>query len=397
MDYLTKRPARVAVVVSHPIQHFCPLYRAIAQDGRVRLHVVFGASAGHKPYFDLHYSRTVDWGPGLLEGFDYEFLPGADDADVNTSITNPQIAAALDRAQPDAVLVSGLYHGISRHALRWCRTHRVAALYLADSSVRNPTSLLQKVRKRCLLPWYFRQINAFLTIGDTNEAYYCRYGVDPARFFRCPYPYEPAVEVAARNRRAIRDDCLRRLSVPSDALVLLTVGKLTKRKAIADLIQAMAHVGSDKLYAVIAGDGPERDVLARLAADLGITNVRFVGFVPPPKLAGYYAAADILVHPSTDDPHPLAVAEAVVVGAPVIVSSRVGSIGPTDDARIGINAVEFPVGDVHALARCIRGFLDGTFSLECMSGASRTVAAERGMRASVDGFVAAAGACLAQM
>ena len=170
---------RVAVVVSHPIQHFCPFYRAVHQDGRVAIRVLFAASAGLASYFDPGFNRTVSWGERLLDGFESEFLPGADAvADLRASLRNRHVSAALDRSAPDAVVVYGLYHQVSRAAIAWCRARGRAVLYVADSSIRTHDGLLRRLRKTIVLPFYFRQIGAFLTAGDSNEAYLRRYGAD---------------------------------------------------------------------------------------------------------------------------------------------------------------------------------------------------------------------------
>ena len=51
MTSLTSEPhladrIRLAIVVSHPIQHFCPMYRSIAADPRVDLLVIFAEERG---------------------------------------------------------------------------------------------------------------------------------------------------------------------------------------------------------------------------------------------------------------------------------------------------------------------------------------------------------------
>ncbi len=50
------------------------------------------------------------------------------------------------------------------------------------------------------------------------------------------------------------------------------------------------------------------------------------------------------------EPHGQAVAESMAVGSAIVVSDRVGCVGPNDSARAGQNAVVYPAGDVPALA-----------------------------------------------
>ena len=118
-------------------------------------------------------------------------------------------------------------------------------------------------------------------------------------------------------------------------------------------------------------------------------GVRVPGFVNVDRLPAMYAAADILVHPSSIDPHPLSTAEAVFSGLPLIVSDRVGSVGPTDDVRVGTNGLEYPFGDIGALTKCVVELASDEVARRRMGDASLAIAAERTMQVSVDGFARA--------
>ena len=66
-----------------------------------------------------------------------------------------------------------------------------------------------------------------------------------------------------------------------------------------------------------------------------------------------YCAADVYVHCSDNEPHSLAITEAIYCGLPVVLSDRCGSYGPTDDVQPGINGFVYRCGDVSDLSRCI--------------------------------------------
>jgi glycosyltransferase involved in cell wall biosynthesis len=57
--------------------------------------------------------------------------------------------------------------------------------------------------------------------------------------------------------------------------------------------------------------------------------------------------------PSSLDAFGLALSEASTFGLPIIISDRVGCIGPNDSAQPGGNAIVYPCGDVQALADAI--------------------------------------------
>jgi glycosyltransferase involved in cell wall biosynthesis len=82
------------------------------------------------------------------------------------------------------------------------------------------------------------------------------------------------------------------------------------------------------------------------------------GFIGLDELPIYYIASDIYIHPSSHDPHPLAVSEALYCGLPSIVSDRIGSIGVTDDIRDGITGWVFRDGDTTALSEICTRVID---------------------------------------
>jgi hypothetical protein len=74
---------RLAHFVTHPIQYFAPLYRALAGTGGVELKVFFGSRHGVQPSYDAGFGRAVQFDTPLLEGYASEFLANR----VNSSLT----------------------------------------------------------------------------------------------------------------------------------------------------------------------------------------------------------------------------------------------------------------------------------------------------------------------
>jgi phosphatidylinositol alpha-1,6-mannosyltransferase len=83
--------------------------------------------------------------------------------------------------------------------------------------------------------------------------------------------------------------------------IILSVGRLVKRKGVDDILRTGPEVLGrfpDAKY-VIVGDGPERKALETLSKDLGISSsVLFTGRVDDDTLRRYYSAADVFVMPS---------------------------------------------------------------------------------------------------
>jgi len=128
-------------------------------------------------------------------------------------------------------------------------------------------------------------------------------------------PLPPACpEEGWRARRAA-------LELPAERPLCLSVGRLAPEKNQAFLLAAFARVAAALPDArlVLAGDGDDRPRLARLADRLGLAGrVRFLGAVPPERLAGYHQAADLFLFPSTSETQGLALLEAMAAGLPVV-------------------------------------------------------------------------------
>jgi len=78
---------------------------------------------------------------------------------------------------------------------------------------------------------------------------------------------------------------------------VLSVGRLVARKNFDVVVRAAAELKRQgvKIKLIIAGDGPERAALAKLAQDLGAgDDVAFAGAVPDDELAALYSACDVM-------------------------------------------------------------------------------------------------------
>lgn len=336
----------MAIVVSHPIQHFCPVYRCIAADSRLDLLVIF-AEAGAAPRFDSGFGRVIKWQDDLLEGFQYTLISAKESERANA------VLLELNKFKPDAVYVHGYALSYLRKTIRWANKSKIPVLMTTDSELRHPRPLHVRLAKRLMLPRILRRVDMFLTVGDENERYFQHYGIGSDRFHRVPFSIDSAYyDKVLANRPAVRQNLRERLGLTEDTVAILTVGKMIERKEHASLIRAFAQATRSlnrPAVLLVAGDGPLRPQLEELAKPLG-TSVRLLGFIGVDQLPEYYSAADIYVHPSSHDPHPLAISEALYCSLPVVVSDRIGSVGPTDDVQVGVNGWEYPNGDEASLS-----------------------------------------------
>lgn len=163
-------------------------------------------------------------------------------------------------------------------------------------------------------------------------------GVDPERF-------TPSASGSAELRRQL---------APNGDAVVLTVGRLQRRKGHDLMIQALAELESNgrRVRYVIVGDGQERSRLEVLAESLKVRDrVVFVGRVAAESLPAYYAAADVFVHPNRVDGHDfegfgIVFLEAAAAGLPVIAGNTGGAPEAVEHGRTGVTVSGLDAGEL---------------------------------------------------
>ena len=132
---------------------------------------------------------------------------------------------------------------------------------------------------------------------------------------------------------------------PGRTLRVLTVGRLIEKKGIEHGLRAIAQLaraGFDVAYD-IAGDGPLRPSLERLAAHFGIGQlVRFHGWLDRTAVVALMRDADILLAPSVtardgdQEGIPVTLMEAMAAGLPVVATRHSGIPELIEDGRSGL-------------------------------------------------------------
>jgi glycosyltransferase involved in cell wall biosynthesis len=142
------------------------------------------------------------------------------------------------------------------------------------------------------------------------------------------------------------------LGIPAGALLAAAAGRVETVKGFDVLAKAIARLHREglPLYAVIFGEGTEREPLAALIRQLGMSPfIRLPGFRA--DVEKLWHAADVTVVPSaTPDSFPYSVLEALAAGKPV-VASRIGGIPEMLTDECGILVAP---GDPEDLAAALR-------------------------------------------
>jgi glycosyltransferase involved in cell wall biosynthesis len=374
---------RLAYLVTHPIQYQAPLLRAVARDPDIALKVFFGSDFSVQKFVDPGFGQVIEWDVPLLEGYEHEMLPCRFGPLAPGDL--PSFWRPFNRGLTKA-LVAGRFQALWVHGYN--RAYHWAAIAVAKRLglkvlLRDEATDISASRgpvKQMLKSAFFRLldqgIDAYLAIGRLNRDYYRGFGIDEAKIFPMPYAVDNAFFRARIADATPEREILRaRLGLKPDRPVILFAGKLIPRKRPLDLLEAYARIAGEPAarspYLLFAGDGELKPELERRIASHALDRVRLLGFQSQTELAALYDLADLFVLPSERESWGLVVNEAMNAGRAIILNDRIGA--GADLLIDGENGFIYPVGDVEALATCLRTSLRDPERLAAMGRRSRAI------------------------
>jgi glycosyltransferase involved in cell wall biosynthesis len=363
---------RLAIVVSHPIQYYTPLYRALALRADIEIKVFFTWHAAQAPVYDRGFHRPIAWDIPLTEGYAFEQVPNVS-ADPGThrffGLQNPSLVERVLSWNPEAVHITGWAGYSHLKAMRAFARRGIPVLFRGDSHLLDSETEGVKWRlKQAVLQQVYSRPTAFLYVGQANRAYYEALGVHADRLFPCPHSIdvrrfaEPASEL---ERQA--GEWREQLGLRHDQLILLFAGKFEDRKQTVDLMRAVSAVPDARVVLVLVGGG-EREAEVQALARTAPGRFRVLPFQNQQKMPLVYRLGHVFVMPSAfGETWGLAVNEAIACGRPVLASSRVGCAADVVDSTCG---AIFPWNDFSVMMAMLRNMVDDRKRLADMERAA---------------------------
>jgi glycosyltransferase involved in cell wall biosynthesis len=165
-----------------------------------------------------------------------------------------------------------------------------------------------------------------ITISSATKDYVLRLGAKPSKI---KVIYNGVDLARFHFIKGKKEEMRRKLGIPQDAMVVLTVRRLVYKNGVDTLLDCanIAIKKNSKIVFLVVGKGPDLENVKLQASMLGIAaNFRLAGFVSDADLPSYYNAADLFVLPSkSGEGLPLVALEAMACGLPV-VATNVGGI-----------------------------------------------------------------------
>ncbi len=175
-----------------------------------------------------------------------------------------------------------------------------------------------------------------------------------AQKFHCKnVRYIPGVGVdltKIKNIKIDKSEKRKSIGVPSDKILILSVGEMIERKNHEVIIRALGGLKDPNIYYAIAGKGPLKEYLENLAKKMSIEDrVLFLGFRT--DIYELYHIADISAFPSKIEGLGLAGIEAMAAGIPIVSSNVHGILDYVVDGETGYAVAP---NDVEGFANAIK-------------------------------------------
>ena len=319
---------RLAIIVSHPIQYYVPLYRRLAKRKDVEIKVFFTWHGAESPILDQGFKKEVAWDIPLRDGYEFEVVPNISRKPGTHhfwGLQNPRLLSAVLEWQPDAVFLTGYPYASHLKAMHAFFTRRVPLLFRGDSHLLNQTGGLRWVVKRMVLHWIYRWSAACLYVGKHNRDYYRAFGVPEEKLFSCPHSIEVDRFANPSDELEIQATAWRtELGIKDNQVVLLFAGKFEDKKRPLALMRAVKDHDDSNVMLVMVGDGELGDQVRQIAQSAP-DRFRVLPFQNQSRMPLVYRLGDLFVLPSVyNETWGLAVNEAIACGRPVLVSDMVG-------------------------------------------------------------------------
>jgi phosphatidyl-myo-inositol dimannoside synthase len=289
---------------------------------------------------------------------------------------------AMTMADWDPTLPSSLrrYLHISRHVYASCRRHSIQQIHCAKVLPEGLIALFMKIARRIpyllyahgeeiqmgltsrkfrwLIPKIYNSASVIIANSQNTQTLLQNIGVHPAKI----HVIHPGVNLQLFRHGNPSAQTIREQYHLGDAPVLLTVGRLQRRKGHDMVISALPLIKAKFLRAtyLIVGAGEEFAYLQALVDEMGIADsVIFAGCVADEALPGYYAACDVFIMPNREidgdiEGFGMVYLEASAAGKPVIG----GRSGGTSDAILdGITGLRVDGTNVGEIANAVIALL----------------------------------------
>ena len=218
--------------------------------------------------------------------------------------------------------------------LRVCRVRHAAMVMGLDLTYGNPVY-------RAVVHPLLRRAPCVIAISEATAETARAFGIPADRVAVIRLGVE-SPDVAGPDRETARRRIGARIGVAEDAVVLLTLGRLVRRKGARWFVEGVLPRLPAEVVYVLAGDGEEFEPVRQAAERAGVTDrVRLLGHVDDADREMLMRGADLFVQPNIRVPGDmegfgLVTVEAAMRGTPVVAAALEGILDAVVDGETGV-------------------------------------------------------------
>jgi glycosyltransferase involved in cell wall biosynthesis len=335
---------RLAIITTHPIQYYAPVFKLLHQRDQVNIKVFYTWGKNVENKYDPGFDKKIEWDIPLLEGYPYEWVKNiAKDAGTHKfkGIDNPEIVKQIMMWKPDAVLIYGWAFSGHLKAIRHFK-NKIPVLFRGDSTLLDEKKGAKFLLKYAFLKWLYNKVDYALYVGTNSRAYFKKYGLKDHQLYFAPHAIDNERFGADRKHESAL--LKTKLGINNDAIILMFAGKFEGKKDPMLLLDTFLSIKRSDVHLLFVGNGSLENELKNKAQ--GNSNIHFLNFQNQSQMPVIYQACDIFCLPSKGpgETWGLAINEAMACGKVILASDKVGAAA--DLIQPGKNGSIFKSGDL---------------------------------------------------
>lgn len=372
---------RLAIVISHPIQYYAPLFKLLAQ-AEISVKVFY--TLGEHNLIDEGFGKTISWDIPLLDGYEHEFVDNV--AKVKGShhfkgIKNPDLINKLERFSPDAILIYGWAYSSHLKVMRHFHK-KVPIWFRGDSTLLDEKGVFKPFIRKLLLTWIYSFVDRALYAGQNNRAYFEHFGIKAHQLI-----FMPHVVDNERFAMTIKEKSFilrQNLGIKEDDILVLFAGKFESKKDPELLLKSFVVLNNPGVHLLFVGNGKLEGNLKSTVRGLEAENIYFMDFQNQTQMPFIYQACDLFCLPSQgpNETWGLAINEAMAAGKAILVSDKVGCAA--DLVKNGVNGHIFKATDQNSLTTILKTLVADKKQLVMMGGHSLKMIQEWSLQKQVE-------------
>ncbi len=348
---------KLAIVSTHPIQYYAPVFRLLAEKTELKVFYTWGEESLNK--VDPGFGKKIEWDLPLLDGYKYEFLKNTSKRPGSShfkGIINPHAIDRIREYNPNAILIYGWAYQSHLCIMRHFKG-KIPIWFRGDSHLLNETRGVKKYLRRFFLRWVYAHVDKAFYVGSANKAYFKQYGLKDKQLIHAPHAIDN--QRFSENRNSEANALRNELGIEKEDILILFAGKFELQKNPELLLSAFIELNIHDTHLLMVGNGVLEEKLKRKVETIKqgkpFNNIHFLPFQNQSRMPFIYQACNLFCLPSQSETWGLAVNEAMAAGKAVLVSNRVGCA--TDLVKSGVNGEVFQAGNIENLKIKLRGLL----------------------------------------